>query len=318
MNLKEINQTPDDPSKYDDLEIAIARAFREEIYLPMIRELDQSKSVLNENESLRTAIQQGRIYFSRGSFKGRFNAQTTKELKKLGAKWNRFEQCFKLAKSQLPSDIRLSIGLSESMVQSRLKNLQKFLDSVDPAKIAEKVKAEKLFDALLSKTENKFKASIDGITIAPRLTPERLERISKEYTNNLELSIVDWTTAETKKLRVRMEQRVFDGQRFEGMIDEIQRSYGVSQSKAKFLASQESRLLMVKYTQSRYQDSGVNEYRWRCAAGSPNHPVRPMHKIHDGKIFTWDNPPIVDDHGDRKNPGQDYNCRCLAIPLVRF
>ena len=80
---------------------------------------------------------------------------------------------------------------------------------------------------------------------------------------------------------------------------------------------------MTKYKQVRYQSAGVNQYKWKCVVGSPNHPVRPMHaelgkRSDKGELFTWDNPPIVDSKGDRKNPGQDFGCRCVAIPVVTF
>ena len=50
--------------------------------------------------------------------------------------------------------------------------------------------------------------------------------------------------------------------------------------------------------------------------GSPNHPVREMHKALAGKVFSWDDPPITNEKGDRNNPGQDYGCRCYARPIV--
>jgi hypothetical protein len=37
--------------------------------------------------------------------------------------------------------------------------------------------------------------------------------------------------------------------------------------------------------------------------------VRLSHRRNDGKIFRWDTPPPTG------HPGQDYNCRCLALPF---
>ena len=96
----------------------------------------------------------------------------------------------------------------------------------------------------------------------------------------------------------------------------IQDSFGVSESKAKFLARQESRLLLSNYHQGVMEKAGVEKYMWKCVVGTEEHPVRPYHKKNDGKIFSWDNPPTVNDAGEKKHPMQDYNCRCLAIPVI--
>jgi hypothetical protein len=37
--------------------------------------------------------------------------------------------------------------------------------------------------------------------------------------------------------------------------------------------------------------------------------VRLSHRRNEGKIFRWDTPPPTG------HPGQDYNCRCLALPF---
>jgi uncharacterized protein with gpF-like domain len=37
----------------------------------------------------------------------------------------------------------------------------------------------------------------------------------------------------------------------------------------------------------------------------------------NGKIFSFDNPPVVDKKTGRKaNHSEDYNCRCVAIPAL--
>jgi SPP1 gp7 family putative phage head morphogenesis protein len=99
----------------------------------------------------------------------------------------------------------------------------------------------------------------------------------------------------------------------------IRESFGVTEKKAKFLARQETGLLMAKFKESRYTESGIHQYKWRCSAGSAKHPVRPSHKVLDGRVFRWDTPPITtapDEPQRRNNPGEDFNCRCVAIPIV--
>ena len=85
---------------------------------------------------------------------------------------------------------------------------------------------------------------------------------------------------------------------------------------------------MAKFKEVKYKQVGVRKFIWKCVAGTTNHPVRPSHKICDGKIFSWDNPSELDKNGLIKvggvrkpsdnNPGEDYNCRCYAKPIVEF
>jgi SPP1 gp7 family putative phage head morphogenesis protein len=79
--------------------------------------------------------------------------------------------------------------------------------------------------------------------------------------------------------------------------------------------------MIAAYKKEKYTSAGVNKYKWRCVAGSPLHPVRPSHKALNGKIFSFDDPPITTMPGEpvrRNNPREDYGCRCHAVPIVEF
>lgn len=51
----------------------------------------------------------------------------------------------------------------------------------------------------------------------------------------------------------------------------------------------------------------TDQYVWRTRRDER---VRPSHRRNDGRIFSWASPP------DTGHPGEDYNCRCEAIPYV--
>lgn len=318
---KELNPIFETTQDYEALEAHIRSVFREEIYLPLIKELKLKVFTLkNANDipsnSVIDAIASGRITFYRGSFKGRFNSRISKELRGLGAKWDRKQGSWKLPQSSLPMSVRQAISASEETFKQKLGIINKRLAQILPEEIADKVQSLKLFDANLWKVDKDIHRTIKGITVAPKLTPERAKKISEEYTNNLRRYIKDFTSRETKSLRKDLQTKVFSGVRYEQVAKTIQKSYGVSADKAKFLARQETSLLMTTFKEARYSEAGVKEYKWVCVTGSPKHPVRPMHKALEGKIFAWDDPPITNANGGKNNPGQDYNCRCYARPIV--
>lgn len=65
-----------------------------------------------------------------------------------------------------------------------------------------------------------------------------------------------------------------------------------------------------------HKAAGVGHYAWMAQHDSV---VRPEHlALDDGSAYDWDDPPLKGDDsssGDDCNPGEDYNCRCVASPI---
>ncbi len=96
------------------------------------------------------------------------------------------------------------------------------------------------------------------------------------------------------------------------IIKEIRQVYGVGKRKAQLIARDQMAKLNADIARSQQEDAGVREYTWRTSGDSR---VRERHRELNGKVFSWDNPPVVDlKTGRRCHPGQDYQCRCVAIP----
>ena len=322
IELKPIKESTED---YEAIEKELRELFKREIYFPLLKELGMTKkSLQNSMDDLLSAIQSGSITFNRGTFSGKFNASITKELKRLGATWDRKSSTFKIPSADLPIEVKNAVSASEAKFLEKLSRIDKKLESIATSTfgskemIATKLDISKQFSSAIWKVEKDFKSSVNGITIAPKLSPNQVKRISDEWSNNMQLWVQDFTAKEIKELRQDVAKSAMAGNRYGAAIKSIQDSYGVSANKAKFLARQETSLLMTKFKQTRYEEAGVNEYKWGCVTGTPKHPVRPMHKALEGKIYKWSEPPVVDEKGNRKNPGQDYNCRCFARPIVKF
>lgn len=320
MKLRELQPIKEDPKDFDEVEAKIRELFKRELYIPLLKLLglpiDRLTNTLND---LVDALQTGQITFYRGTFSGRFDSAISRELKRIGAKWDRRQGVFKIPASSLPMEVRQAVYASHARFADQLGKIDEHLKKIVPEEIADKLKIGNLFESTIWKTDRDFRASMKGLTLPPKLPDARKKRIADEWENNLKLHIKDWTQEEIGTLRKRVQKSVFTGNRYESLIKTIEQRYQVSENKAKFLARQETSLLMTKFKETRYVEAGVNEYRWGCVAGSKNHPVRHDHKILEGDTFTWNNPPITNRKtGARNNPGQDYNCRCFARPIVRF
>ena len=135
----------------------------------------------------------------------------------------------------------------------------------------------------------------------------------KEWTN----TNVDLIKSIPKSSLGNMEDIVLEGVKggktVKTIMQDIQHTYGVSRNKAKFLARDQMSKLNSNIAQFQQTDAGVEEYIW---SSSGDGRVRDRHKELNGKKFKWSDPPIVDKRtGRRAHPGQDYQCRCVALPV---
>ena len=103
------------------------------------------------------------------------------------------------------------------------------------------------------------------------------------------------------------------GTRVEDLRKQIRERFDVTRSKADLLARDQVLKLNAQITQTRQRQAGISEYRW---SASNDERVREYHRELDGSIFRWDDPPITNEDGDRNAPGEDYQCRCVAIPIL--
>lgn len=100
----------------------------------------------------------------------------------------------------------------------------------------------------------------------------------------------------------------------------IQEQYDTSRRKAQLLARDQVATLNAQLTKMQQQDAGCKKYRW---SDSRDGRVRDCHRELNGKVFSWDNPPEMWYEtkkgrvytGRRCHPGEDYCCRCVAIPV---
>jgi len=59
-------------------------------------------------------------------------------------------------------------------------------------------------------------------------------------------------------------------------------------------------------TRARMQGAGIARYQW---SSSKDERVRTSHSTLEGRVFSWDRPPPVG------HPGEDIQCRCVALPV---
>lgn len=299
----------------------LLRLIREFLYEPILEMIPTEKPtrLKNSREDLIDAIRSGKISFYRGYFKGRLNSVISRELKKIGAVWDRTQGSWKVPTSKLPIDIRQAIDASADRMQRTVQKINERLYQLAPEKLNVSPRLNELLDKSLYRVDKTLTSQLSAISVKPpKLTAFGRQVFGKEYLSNMEKSIRGWTEDEIKRLREKVYERGMDGLRYDELADHILMNYKTSVQKAHFIARQETNLMISKYKELRYNDVGIKKYRWQCVMGTKEHPVRPAHRKLDGKVFRFDKPPISSDDGRRNNPGEDFNCRCVARPIVEF
>lgn len=144
-------------------------------------------------------------------------------------------------------------------------------------------------------------------------------------------SLKRWTAENVLKIKSlpndtlgKLEQVVVDGYQqgksTKQLQKEIQEAYDVDKRKAELLARDQISTLNSQITRMQQTDAGVKKYRWSTSRDGR---VRECHAALEGKVFSWDDPPEmwystkhgVVHTGRCCHPGEDYACRCVAIPI---
>ena len=167
--LKPIVETSSD---YEELVEILSDYFKKEIYLPLVKIIGESdETVLNSSDSkLSRDIKKGIIKFYRGRFIGKFSAATTKELKDLGATWDRSDKSFKITQSKLPARIKRDIQTSEIRFQKKMQRIDKALAEAMGAKFSKTSVVSKFFDQTLFRIDETVKKTVGDFGVVPTIT----------------------------------------------------------------------------------------------------------------------------------------------------
>lgn len=260
------------------------------------------------------AILSGRIQYVGEYFQGAFNSQISKEIKKAGGVWDFRRKQWRLERSKMPPQVSLAIGTASGKIKRVKERISEHLTEVGNMFQQEpEFTLQETFKKTIEELGVRFMDGVEGIIVPPEFTPEMIQSLADNYSHNMNLYIKKWAEESIVRLRDRVIVNTFEGNRAETLVKTLEHDFQISYNKAKFLARQETSLLMSQYREERYKSCGVQKYKW---VTSGDERVRPYHKRLNGKIFTWDNPPVVDEYGHRKHAGQDYSCRCIAVPII--
>lgn len=128
---------------------------------------------------------------------------------------------------------------------------------------------------------------------------------------------VDLITSVAKEQLDEVSQILDTAEREAWRVEEIRKSllerFDVTKSRAELIARDQVLKLNGQLTQLRQTNAGISEYVWTT---SGDERVRPVHADLDGTTQSWQSPPVISDDGATGHPGDDYQCRCTAFPVI--
>ena len=84
-------------------------------------------------------------------------------------------------------------------------------------------------------------------------------------------------------------------------------------NQATVIARTETARAQSVLVQARSETIGADQYIWRTAGDSN---VRESHRKLNKSVQRWDKPPLSDPPDHYSHPGQIWNCRCVALPII--
>ena len=154
----------------------------------------------------------------------------------------------------------------------------------------------------------KAAVGIDLSQVEPNLTPT----LTAFRRANLDL-ITSMAADKVERVKAILDEA--PNARVETIRDRILEEGNVTKRQAALIARDQVLSLNAQVTEKRHAAAGVEKYTWRTSGDGD---VRPAHRALNGKVFRYDDPPVQNKKGERANPGQFYQCRCTAEPIIEW
>lgn len=315
------------------------RFISKEIYKPLMKVLDEPHKNASEGgrkgKSLEQMIRDRDAIYQGGYFQSNnFSPKAQQELQQMGAVYMRGK--YFVEPNKLPLTLQMAIDnvRVENVATNRdllnvfsdingnittgIANIDFGTDAEKNLKIVDGKIRRELNTIDLSEKKNVLdRLDQEYINDQTRPIPQLYDERTKQYfTKNLE--------AETTKMRKELSQMVLKGASRYELRRYVVKRMGVQYNRAKFVADQETRMIVGVAKAAHYQGYGINKYKW---SPTRDEKLRERHKeLSQAKtkygigIYSYDDPPPVVDEktGRRAHVEQDYNCRCVARPVVEF
>lgn len=302
------------------IEKALFSYFWDCIYKPLFEIMAiKPPKAQNEFNPLVEALKAGNIYYVKdeGGFKAKvkFTNQQSRILENWGAVYDKWTKVYKIPFDKIPQSMLVAISENQTLAMQKVETVKTFLQEVEGNLdlMIDGIVFNKEVISILDDAGNEVSKNIKHLNvIEPELSEEQKQEIAENYVNNVKgYAIKFFGDERIPTMRQKVAEAVLNGYRADTVQKMLETEYGIMGRKAKFWARNETSLMLAEYKKTTYQEMGFDKFIWKTILDGRE---RDRHKHLNNKIFSYDNPPVIDDNGNVGLPGQTYNCRCQAIP----
>lgn len=265
-------------------------------------------------DALKKALIAGTVIYllDKEEFHGTFNAAISKDIRGLNGQWRNHKYGYFSARStDVPPEVlgvaavslakRQDVyGRAESYLKAANENLAAF-----PMRLSLRKPLESISDDL----RKQFDETVSGGGLWVSDVPEQ---VLQEAEDAITKAASGSVTASMKRAGIEMERAKERGYDVNELRDRLLEEKAMSRMRMRDIADQGASEFVAAVRQAIYKPAGLKSYVWIT---KEDERVRESHAALNRRVFDWDNPPITDLRtGRRCHPGQDANCRCVAIP----
>ena len=306
------------------------------LFKPILDIAEEEENELQNEDSHKNikfileAIKKGKINYDGKYFKSvnsKFGVKLAKEFQALGA-------ILKNGGYKLPDKkgdplieiIKTTAQSQQNKIKTKAEKIKiKLMESTEIPDVECNKEVSELLENFMFNMQKSLFGDDFKIGIKKQLSALEKQQIIQEYIENIKTYSKKLLYDANNELRtIIVDELLKENLTVEALTNIIQERYGIAERHAKFIARQESHMAREKITKNSAKSLGFNHYVWQTVG---DYKVRPMggtasymgdnHKRLDGKIFSFDDPPIVDRiKGRRCNPGEDFGCRCTARVII--
>ena len=182
--------------------------------------------------------------------------------------------------------------------------------------------SQRMVTSISTKNQKAFNTLVNkeiGVDITAVIADEGLEDFLEAQVNKNVALIKSIPDEYFKAIETIVMNGTANGMRWEQMareiggVKDISSINGKLQNRIKLIARNETSNINASINKRRQENLNIKEFKW---VTSEDERVRDSHARLNGKVFSWDDLPVVD--GVSTSPGQPINCRCIAVPIIKL
>jgi SPP1 gp7 family putative phage head morphogenesis protein len=313
---KELEPVATPESHSEDLRLEVKRLLKILFFDPMLTELEATKNNSKSKNKLIKKIEDGDVTYQGDTFIGDLDAMVGQILKGAGAKFSRPNKGWKIPLARMPLEIQAAVDKQRASQDRLEKHAREMIARVEQTalNIMPKVSLDMLAEAEARKMLYMVDNTIpNALSVQPKLDKDQAAALAKSYTDNVKLSIVGFIQDETARFRKNILPEIRKGMGRKDLQEYVKQRLKVGNTRAKFIARQETSLFTSKIKEVQYRQANIRKYRWKAIGGKRGDGrTRDAHMEAHGKEFFWDHSknknPVRNSEGQPVHPGQDFNC----------